>query len=698
MTQLYSIFKVDIISGGVKDNMSELFGSISSLSGIGKKRLENYKKLGISTPYDLLCYYPRRYIDFTSPKHINQCDIGSKGVVRGTIINKSVVNTQRLTIYKSMVQETDTNQIFEVVIFNNVYAHSSLLIGKEYIFYGKVNEGMQYLQISSPSVSPVENPVKLQSLYHLTNGLTNPMIYTNLKQCLAIFDSSPFETLPPKVIEDNSLISLQDALHLIHFPTCINDVIRARRRLAFEELFLLQIGMSLLKNVAKSETGCIMENKDISELYESLPFELTNGQKNAINDIISDMCGETPMNRLVQGDVGSGKTMVSIVACYFAFKNGFQSTIMAPTEILAQQHYKTFCDILEPLGVKVALLTGSLTPKNKKIIRNAIEDGSVNVIVGTHALIQKDTIFNKLGLVITDEQHRFGVEQRSKLFNKGDYPHKLVMSATPIPRTLGLLIYGDLDISMIKELPKGRQPISTFAICGNNLRKRAFNYVIDELNDGGQAYIVCPMIDESEDEDLKSVYKYANDIQYTVFKDFRVGLLHGKMSSEEKEIIMQSFKNHELDILVSTTVIEVGVDVPNASIILIENADRFGLSQLHQLRGRVGRGSRKSTCILITEKANEEVRNRMRIMSSTNDGFKIAEEDFNIRGCGDFLGHRQHGLPSLKIADLVNDMELLENAKIYANYVILDDPKLSKPQNLPIQTEFKRMFTNIVED
>lgn len=678
--------------------MSELFKSISCLNKIGTKRLEKYQKLGISTPYDLLCYYPRNYIDFTSPKPIKECSLGMKSVVKGTVIEKNVVTTQRLTIYKSLVKDTQSNDVFGVLIFNNVYANNNLIVGKEYLFYGKVDMGYDYIQISSPNVISADDPVKLQSIYHLTNGLTNPMIYTNLKQCLEIFDKNPFETLPSKVLDSNRLISFKDAINLIHFPTCQLDVTLARRRLAFEELFLLQLGMSLMKTNARSHTGCLMQVTDISEFYTSLPFELTQGQIHAIEDIINDMCGKYPMNRLIQGDVGSGKTIVSIASCYFAFKNGFQSTIMAPTEILAQQHYKTFCNILEPLGVRVGILTGSLTPKNKRIIREQIENGELDMIVGTHALIQKDTVFKNLGLVITDEQHRFGVEQRSKLFNKGDYPHKLVMSATPIPRTLGLLIYGDLDISIINELPKGREPIKTVAICGGNLRKRAFNFITKELNTGGQAYIVCPMIEESEDEDLKSVYKYANDIQYSIFKDFKVGLLHGKMSSEEKDSIMQSFKNKDIDILVSTTVIEVGVDVPNASIILIENADRFGLSQLHQLRGRVGRGSRKSTCILITEKVNEDVRNRMKIMSNTTNGFEIAEEDFKIRGCGDFFGHRQHGLPSLKIADLVNDMELLENAKTSANVLIQIDNDLSKPEHSAIRTEFLRMFSNTTDD
>lgn len=556
--------------------------------------------------------------------------------------------------------------------------------------------GYEYLEVVSPTVISSNEPNKLQPTYRLTAGLTNPMIHSNLKQCFEIFDRNPFETLSKDILLENDLVSFQDAIHLIHYPSNMQDVQKARKRLAFEELLLLQIGMATMKFNSRSHTGCTMQRISIDEFFEQLPFTMTNGQMSAINQIIDDMCKDIPMNRLIQGDVGSGKTAVSIASCYYAFKNGFQSTIMAPTEILAQQHFDTFRKILQPLGVNVGLLTGSLSIKEKKLVRQQIENGELNVIAGTHALIQKDTIFHNLGLVITDEQHRFGVAQRSELSNKGDYPHKLVMSATPIPRTLGLIIYGDLDISTIKELPKGRQSIDTFAVTGK-LRQRAFNYIIKELKSGGQAYIVCPMIDDSDD-DLQSVYKYAHNISNGAFKDFKVGLLHGRMSPDEKDFVMKQFKDGFIDVLVSTTVIEVGVDVPNASIILIENSERFGLSQLHQLRGRVGRGSRKSTCILITDNLNDDNKARIKVMCSTTDGFKIAEEDFKLRGCGDFFGQRQHGLPSLKVADLVNDMELLQSAKETALNVVDDDPLLSKREHSALRTETLRMFSNSSND
>ena len=406
---------------------------------------------------------------------------------------------------------------------------------------------------------------------------------------------------------------------------------------------------------------------------------MTKGQQDAVNDCVQDMCKGSPMNRLVQGDVGSGKTAVAAGAAFFAYKNGFQTALMAPTEILAVQHYETLSEFLEPLGVKIALLTGSLTSKQKIILKQQIANGEYNVVVGTHALVQHTTEFNKLGLVITDEQHRFGVEQRAALAKKGQNPHKLVMSATPIPRTLALMIYGDLDISILRELPKGRQPVETYAVTGK-LRERAFGFVKDRLDEGRQAYIVCPMIDESE-MDLQDVKSYAKKLQEGSFKDYKIGLLHGKLSPAEKEQVMNEFKEHKTDLLVSTTVIEVGVDVPNSAVMVIENADRFGLSQLHQLRGRVGRGRYKSYCILITDNVSEESRKRLKILSKIHDGFKISEEDLKLRGPGDFFGSRQHGLPVMKIADMSADLETLKQAQKAAQEITSADPMLNDPEN-----------------
>lgn len=675
--------------------MEELFKSIEYLDRIGKKRLEKYQRLGISTPYDLLCYYPRNYIDFSSPVLLKDCKLGQKNVVKGIVKYKNVTKTSRFTIYKIFLLEAESSQEFCVVIFNNVYASDVLIPNREYIFYGKLDMGYSCLEMNSPLVISANDPVKFQSIYHLTAGLTNPMVHANLKQCLNLFDRSPFETLTEDVIDTNGLMSFQEAIHLIHFPYTKQDIVMARRRLAFEELLLLQLGMLLMKSNSRSHTGCTMDSSiSIDEFYTSIPFTMTDGQQHAIDDIISDMCKDIPMNRLIQGDVGSGKTAVSVASCYFAHKNGFQSTIMAPTEILALQHFKTFSEMLEPLGVKIGLLVGSLPTKAKKLTQQYIESGRFSVVIGTHALIQKDVNFKNLGLVITDEQHRFGVAQRSKLSSKGNYPHKLVMSATPIPRTLGLMIYGDLDISIINELPKGRKPIDTFAVSGR-LRMRAYNYLAKEILSGGQAYIVCPTIEEGDNDlNLKSVETYYEVLKGSALEDFNIGYLHGKMSQEEKEYVMNRFKNGKIDVLVSTTVIEVGVDVPNASIILIENADRFGLSQLHQLRGRVGRGTRKSSCILVTDNVTEDVKARLNVICQNSDGFKIAEEDLKLRGCGDFFGNRQHGLPSLRIADLINDMELLDSAKDTAYSIIQEDSTLSSKKYASLRTEILRMFEN----
>ena len=450
--------------------------------------------------------------------------------------------------------------------------------------------------------------------------------------------------------------------------------------------------MFLLKNSNKLQTGCKMKNTPINEFNESLPFTLTDSQLLAIKECTQNMCENSPMNRLIQGDVGSGKTAVAAACCYFSHKNNFQSALMAPTEILANQHFNTLTEFLSPLGVKCCLLTGSLTPKQKSSIKKEISRGTYSVIVGTHALVQQTTVFKNLGLVITDEQHRFGVNQRATLAQKGNNPHTLVMSATPIPRTLALMIYGDLDISVLNELPKGRQPIETYAVTGK-LRERAFNFIKQQLNQKRQAYIVCPAIDENENE-LKSVKSYAEKISKTSFKDYKIGLLYGKLSALEKDEIMSEFKDGKIDLLVSTTVVEVGVDVPNATVMLIENAERFGLSQLHQLRGRVGRGKYKSYCILVTDNVTEESKKRLKVLSKTSDGFVIAKQDLALRGPGDFFGNRQHGLPELKIASMSEDLDVLKDAQKIAEEILKEDSSLSMPQN----KELSKLVRNLFEE
>lgn len=667
---------------------------ITYLKGVGPKRAELYNKLGVNTVYDLLNHFPRGYLDFSAPVSIadaaanpNECS-----AVRGKVVKKLPEARIRkgLSIYKAVFTD-DVNDL-TIVIYNSEFAFKQLEAYSEYILYGKITGNLVRYEMTNPLIIPIASPDKIQPVYSLTEGLTQPLLRKTMHTALESFNKEIYEPLPKKIMEKYSLCSYNFALENIHFPKDSHSCETAKRRLVFDELLTLQLGMYVLKSRSQSTTGCVMKNIALTEFYNSLPFELTKGQKDAIGDCISDMCKTSPMNRLVQGDVGSGKTAVAAGAAFFAYKNGFQTALMAPTEILAVQHYETLCGFLEPLGVRVALLTGSLTPKQKAELKGKISDGDYSVVVGTHALVQQTTEFKRLGLVITDEQHRFGVEQRAALAKKGQNPHKLVMSATPIPRTLALMIYGDLDISILKELPKGRQPVETYAVTGK-LRERAFGFVKDRLDEGRQGYIVCPMIDESEME-LQDVKSYAKKLREGAFKSYKIGLLHGKLSSAEKEQVMSDFKEHKTDLLVSTTVIEVGVDVPNSAVMVIENADRFGLSQLHQLRGRVGRGKYKSFCILITDNVSDESRKRLKILSKLHDGFKISEEDLKLRGPGDFFGKRQHGLPVMKIADMSADLETLKQAQKAAQEITTADPLLNNPENRGLRQLALMLFKN----
>jgi len=671
--------------------MTRLFSNINTLKGVGEKRSRLYERLGITTPYELLYHFPRSYTDYTQVTAVIDAPINEYCVLKGTIVRKLPEQRIRmgLNIFKAIANDGTNN--FLVVFFNNYYAFDALNVGYEYYFYGKVTGDLLKKEITSPHVIAGDSKELFQPIYSLTEGLTGAIVQTNIKSCLQILDSEPIEILPKDIIEENNLCGLTEAIKNIHFPQSKEMLDMAKKRLAFDELLTLQLGMLMLKGRNKQKTAIKMSSDtNVEILYQTIPFELTNAQKQAISEICADLCSSVPMNRLLQGDVGSGKTAVAAAACYFAYLNGCQSALMAPTEILAIQHYNTLCEFLGPLGVQVCLLTGSLTAKKKNAVKEQIQNGEISVVVGTHAIIQKSTVFKKLGLVITDEQHRFGVEQRAALAEKGGSPHKLVMSATPIPRTLALIIYGDLDISILNELPKGRAKIETFAVTGK-LRERAYNFIRDRLNENKQAYIVCPMIDEN-DNDLIAVTTYAQKLQEGAFSGYNVGLLHGRMSSADKERVMNDFRNGDIDLLISTTVVEVGVDVPNAVVMMIENSDRFGLSQLHQLRGRVGRGMAQSYCILVTDNINDDVKHRLRIMSSTTDGFKISEEDLKLRGPGDFFGKKQHGLPQLKIADIAGDMELMKTTQMVARRIIDEDSELKLPKNGGLRVEVIRLF------
>ncbi len=669
--------------------MEGLFKPVQYLKGVGEKKAGYYKKLGIETVYDLLYHLPRSYVDFSCPVSPPEAVNNEYAVFKGVITNKlpEIRIRRGLSIFKASA--TDGMYDFTVVIYNNVYGFRALKTGQEYYFYGKVSGTPLRREINSPRIITSDETL-IQPVYPLTTGLTSWAVLQNMKQAVDILEKEPFDCMPVNILMENDLLTLPHALKSIHFPENSEDAEQARRRLAFDELLTLQLGLLTLKKKSRQQTDKKMKTIGIDEFYESLPFSLTGAQKRAVDEMTADLVAEYPMNRLLQGDVGSGKTAAAAAVCYFAYKNGFQSAVMAPTEILANQHLKTFRRFLEPLGVRTELLTSSMKAKEKREVKERIKTGECSVAVGTHAIIQKDVEFSSLGLVVTDEQHRFGVEQRAALADKGGTPHRLVMSATPIPRTLALMIYGELDISVIDEMPKGRQAVKTYAVTGK-MRKRVYNFIKNELDCGNRAYIVCPMIEDSE-SDLQAVKSYADNIRAKDFADYEVGLLHGKMKADEKNEVMEKFRNGDIELLVCTTVVEVGVDVPEATVMLIENAERFGLSQLHQLRGRVGRGSKQSHCILLTDNTGEECVKRMKIMSRSSNGFEISEEDLKLRGPGDFFGSRQHGLPPLKIADIASDMEMAELTKRIAQEIADKDPELKDAEHKGLKNEVTRLF------
>lgn len=671
--------------------MTKLFENIQYLKGVGSARAEKYAKLGIETPYDLLYHIPRKYLDYRCFVPVSQAIMNENNVLKLTVTRKLAPQRVRggMMIYKAAA--TDGFDDILIVIYNNFYGFNALKENVTYYMYGKVTGNLLRREISAPQFIKADENVLIQPIYHLTTGLSTNIIRTNIKQAVQLMLDEPFETLPDEIMRKYDLCPLSYALVNIHFPTSEEAAENARKRLAFDELLILQLGMSMMKTNSRRKTKCQMNSgKSVEKFVCGLPFEMTDAQKKAVDEICADLCRDVPMNRLLQGDVGSGKTAVAAAACYFAAQNGMQSALMAPTEILAIQHFNTLTEFLEPFGVSVCLLTGSLTAKKKLAVKQKIASGEIDVIVGTHAIIQKDTVYSHLGLVITDEQHRFGVAQRTALAEKGEAPHKLVMSATPIPRTLALIIYGDLDISVINQLPKGRKPISTYAVTGK-LRQRAFNFVKNALDEGRQAYVVCPMIEDSE-SDLLAVKSYAEMAANELLRGYSIELLHGKMNAAEKEKVMKRFKNGDIQVLICTTVVEVGVDVPNATVMVIENAERFGLSQLHQLRGRVGRGEFESSCILITDNTGDECKHRMKTMCKTTDGFKISEEDLRLRGPGDFFGSKQHGLPPLKIADIAVNMELMNMAQECSKEILSSDPTLSLPQHRGLKMDTIRLF------
>ncbi len=653
-----------------------LASPITILKNVGTKRAALYEKLGVSTVGDLLRFYPRTYLDYTSPIPAADCPEGENCVIKGVIVRRMPPASIRkgLVIYKLFANDGVSN--FQVTIFNNEYAYYGMKAGEEYLFAGRFSKNAGHFQLALSSYVEAKDGGTLRPVYNLTEGLSNGMVVNNLSEAVERFADQLEDPMPREILREQQLCQLRYAIENIHFPQGREAYDIARRRLVFEEFFTLSLGLIRLRGREKAATAVQLRETDLSPFEKSLPFALTGAQRRAVGEILADMQKPCPMNRLLQGDVGSGKTMVAAAAAYAAAKNGYQSAIMAPTEILAAQHAETLRRTLEPLGVRTCLLTGSLTPKQKADLKEALAVGEYDVAVGTHALVQQSTAFRSLGLVVTDEQHRFGVEQRRKLAGKGDSPHSLVMSATPIPRTLALILYGDLDLSILDELPKGRQPVETLVVHSDK-RSRALGFIRQHLDAGEQAYIVCPLVEDSDSE-LLAATQYAQRLERQL-PGCRIGLLHGRMKSAEKDAVMVDFKENRIQLLVSTTVVEVGVDVPNATIMMVENAERFGLAQLHQLRGRVGRGSAHSYCILVSDNENEENRRRLAVMKSTSDGFVIAQEDLKLRGSGDFFGSRQHGMPALAIADLMEDRDLFQEAQDTARELLRRDPELTQP-------------------
>lgn len=676
--------------------MASLFKTdIQFLRGVGDKRAKLFRKIGAPTIGALLCLYPRNYEDWSNPYSIADAPIGHPCCIKATVVTPVSKNFVRngITLYKLKVCDQVSTML--ITFFNNHFAASKLKVGDELLFYGKVGGTISRKEMISPIFESSISGKRLRPIYPQTAGLSSRQIETAVKQAFSMLPKNIKDPIPSYILEKYGLCDLRFAMDNVHFPKDMASLEIAKKRLIFEELLVLQLGMINLKGgFIKEKTSVVVSNDYSDEFYSMLTFAPTNAQKRVISECIEDMKkNDTPMSRLVQGDVGSGKTAVAAALCYSIIKNGFQTAFMAPTEILAEQHYQSLTKMFEGTNIKVALLTGSTRAKAKRRILDELSFGMIDLIIGTHSLISDGVEFKNLGLVVTDEQHRFGVSQRAKLAEKGANPHMLVMSATPIPRTLALIIYGDLDISILDELPPGRQRVDTYHITGKK-RARSFELLKRLIDEGRQCYIVCPLVEEGENN-MIAAEQYAEKLKNTEFSNYRVGLIHGRMDPSEKDRVMSEFVSGNIDVLVSTTVIEVGVNVPNAVVMLVENAERFGLSQLHQLRGRVGRGEHKSYCILISDAQNEQTIKRLSIMTQTNDGFKIADEDLRLRGPGDFFGSRQHGLPNLKIANMVSDVSLLAKAQEATQIILERDPLLESPENKGLKAEINRLFIQI---
>ena len=662
------------------------------LKGVGPKTAERFEKLGIVTLADLLCHYPRRYIDFTKPYSIAEAPNDTECVVKAEVFAKPGGRILPGGRRMERITAGDDVSSLEITWFNNPYAAQKLELGQEYYFQGIVTGGMLRRQMVNPQVRTEAQitSAPFEAVYPQTEGVSSNLIAKCIRQLLPHAELLP-DPLPPEMLKKYRLLSKADAVRAIHCPASEEDAFAARRRLIYEELLVLQLGIGRMKNRGSASTGAPMQPMEPKPFWDVLPFSPTGAQRRAVREILADMAGERSMNRLLQGDVGSGKTLVAAAAIWACIRSGYQAALLAPTEILASQHAENLNRMLAPFGMRVALLTGGMKAAARRTTLAAIRNDEADLVVGTHAILSEGVEFARLGLAVVDEQHRFGVRQRGLLAEKAENPHLLVMSATPIPRTLGLLIYGDLDISILDELPPGRKPVKTRCITGKK-RRDLYGFLDREIDAGRQVYIVCPAIEDTPDGGLNAVKTYYEDIAKALLPERRVGLMHGKLKPKEKAAVMDDFKAGRLDALVSTTVIEVGVDVPNATVMVIENAERYGLSALHQLRGRVGRGATESWCFLVSDNGSENVQKRLKFLCSTSDGFAVAQYDLETRGPGDFFGSRQHGLPTLQIADLMNDTRTLHAAQSEALALLAGDPLLEAPEHALLAAQVEQMF------
>lgn len=662
--------------------------SVRYIKGVGEARMSLFEKLGIGSVYDLLTYYPKDYEDRSRLKNIADLEDGETCSFEGTIVSNVGESRPRRGMVISKVSVQDSTGKITAVWFNQQYVKNSLTLGNNYIFYGKVDKKLNSLQVTNPvfelSSREMKKSLKILPVYSVTRNLSQNVIRAIIQEAVKILENNQLvDRLPQDIRNKYNLLELSECIKQIHFPESHSQKERARYRFVFEELFMLQLGLLNYKTLA-THTGKgirFYRPPEMDDFLKDLPFELTDAQKKVLKEVEQDMESTNVMNRLVQGDVGSGKTIIAVLALFKTVKCGYQGALMVPTEILAEQHYKSIKPLFEKYAISVELLSSSQPKKQKQAVFEGLRNGSIQVVIGTHALIEDTIEFHNLGLVVTDEQHRFGVRQRTLLTEKGNNPDVLVMTATPIPRTLALILYGDLDISIIDQLPPGRKPIKTYSVT-EAMRERVNNFIRQKVLEGRQVYIVCPLVEESEEIEAKSAVVTAEEISNHVFKDLKVGIIHGKMKAAEKEAVMKSFVSGDISILVSTTIIEVGVNVPNATLMVIENAERFGLAQLHQLRGRVGRGAEQSYCVLYNQSKSQVSRERMKIMTQSNDGFVISEKDLEIRGPGDFFGTKQHGLPELKIANLYKDIEVLKLAQECARELLNKDPGLEKNPDL----------------